>query len=89
VPATTDSPSPESDPRARLDELPPSAKLVLWQLERRGAATQGQLADETLLPRRTVRSALDALEERDLVREELYVPDARKRVYHAEPVRTA
>ena len=81
--------TPEQERRAQLTDVPPSAKLVHWELERNGPATQGQLAEQTLLPQRTVRSALDELEESELVRKELYVPDARKKVYHAEPVRTA
>lgn len=87
MPATIHTSEPE--PRAQLSEVPPSAKLVHWELERNGPATQGQLADQTLLPQRTVRYALDTLEDSDLVRKELYLPDARKKVYHAEPVRTA
>lgn len=87
MPATINTPEPER--RAQLSEVPPSAKLVHWELERNGPATQGQLADQTLLSQRTARSALDTLEESKLIRKELYVPDARKKVYHAEPVRTA
>lgn len=71
----------------RLLDAPPSAKLVHWVLERNGPATQSQLADETLLPQRTVRYALDALEDVDFVQKKRYVPDARKKVYYAEPVR--
>jgi DNA-binding MarR family transcriptional regulator len=80
---------PESERRSRLSDVPPSAKLVHWDLERNGPATQGQLSERTLLSQRTVRSALDALEDAELVGKELYIPDARTKVYHATPVRTA
>jgi|AntDeeMetagen285_2_1112576.scaffolds.fasta_scaffold01056_6 DNA-binding MarR family transcriptional regulator len=87
--ATTITDDTGAERRARLSDAPPSAKLVHWELERNGPATQGQLSDRTLLSQRTVRSALDALEDAGLVEKEIYVPDARKKVYHAEPIRTA
>lgn len=62
-------------------ELPPSAKLVYKALEYEGTMTQGQLADETLLPRRTVRAALSRLEDAGAVEERVFVPDARKSTY--------
>lgn len=65
----------------RLTALPPSAKLVYKILEYEGALTQTGLADATLLPKRTVRSALVELKAADLVDEEVYFPDARKRLY--------
>lgn len=86
---TTTTQEAGAERQERLSDAPPSAKLVHWELERHGPATQGQLTDETMLPQRTVRSALDALEASDLVWKERYIPDARKKVYHAEPVRTA
>jgi len=86
---TTTSEYSESERRAQLSDVPPSAKLVHWDLERNGPATQGQLSERTLLSQRTIRSALDALEDAGLVEKEIYVPDARKKVYHAAPVRTA
>jgi len=61
--------------------LPPSAKLVYKTLEYEGPLTQGQLASESLLPARTVRYALSTLEEAELVTEELFLQDARKRLY--------
>ena len=64
-----------------LDDLPPSAKLVYKTLEYEGPLTQGQLAAESLLPARTVRYALASLQDADAVEEELYIQDARKRLY--------
>lgn len=67
--------------RDRLRELPPSAKLVAKILETDGALSQGQLAEESLLPDRTVRYALNRLEESKLVESRYSVQDARKQVY--------
>jgi DNA-binding MarR family transcriptional regulator len=62
-------------------DLPPSAKLVAKVLEYNDTLTQSQLAEETLLPARTVRYALNRLEERDVVASRFSFSDARKRLY--------
>jgi DNA-binding MarR family transcriptional regulator len=62
-------------------ELPPSAKLVAKVLEYNETLTQSQLADETLLPPRTVRYALNRLEEEGVVTSRFSFSDARKRLY--------
>ena len=67
--------------RSRLESLPPSAKLVYKTLQYEGPLTQSQLAAESLLPARTVRYALSTLEDEGVVDEELYIQDARKRLY--------
>lgn len=64
-----------------LEDLPPSAKLVYTVLENEGHLTQTQLADETMLATRTVRTALDKLKTADLVEERAYPADARKNLY--------
>jgi DNA-binding MarR family transcriptional regulator len=83
--ATTEKPaeSPMSDPefRERLRELPPSAKLVATVLDGASPLSQGQLAEESLLPDRTVRYALNRLEEEELVDSRYSFHDARKQVY--------
>lgn len=66
---------------AALSELPPSAKLVAKTLEHEGELTQPQLADQTLLAGRTVRSALSELEDADVVTSRSSVIDARKTLY--------
>ncbi|ELZ74346.1 transcription regulator, ArsR like protein [Haloferax elongans ATCC BAA-1513] len=71
----------EAEFRERLRELPPSAKLVAKVLESDAPLSQGQLADESLLPDRTVRYALNRLEESDLVGSRYSFKDARKQVY--------
>lgn len=67
--------------RERLRELPPSAKLVAKVLETDAPLSQGKLAEESLLPDRTVRYALNRLEESDLVESRYSFQDARKQVY--------
>ncbi|UPV99180.1 winged helix-turn-helix domain-containing protein [Halorussus gelatinilyticus] len=82
---TTDEPPVaeqlSDDFRDRLRELPPSAKLVAKVLETDAPLSQGQLAEESLLPDRTVRYALNRLEEEDLVDSRYSFQDARKQVY--------
>lgn len=67
--------------RDRLRELPPSAKLVAKVLEADSPLSQGQLAEESLLPDRTVRYALNRLEDEELVGSRYSFRDARKQVY--------
>ena len=76
-----DDPLSDSEFRDRLRELPPSAKLVAKVLETDSPLSQGQLADESLLPDRTVRYALNRLEEDELVNSRYSFQDARKQVY--------
>jgi len=72
----------ETEFRDRLRELPPSAKLVAKVLETDQPLSQGQLVDESLLPDRTVRYALNRLEESELVGSRYSFKDARKQVYY-------
>ncbi|MGM0604700.1 MAG: MarR family transcriptional regulator [Halobacteriota archaeon] len=72
------------EPTDRWDvvrDLPPSAKLVAKVLDYNDTLTQSQLAEETLLPPRTVRYALSRLEERGAVESRFSFSDARKRLY--------
>lgn len=71
----------ETEFRDRLRELPPSAKLVAKVLEGDAPLSQGQLAEESLLPDRTVRYALNRLEESELIGSRYSFKDARKQVY--------
>ena len=64
-----------------LEDLPPSAKLVLKVLEYKGALTQKQIIQESMLSARTVRYALERLEELDVVEEDIYFADARQNLY--------
>ena len=71
----------ESGGWAAIEELPPSAKLVAKVLEYNDTLTQSQLAEETLLPPRTVRYALTRLEDVGVVDSRFSFADARKRLY--------
>ncbi|MFB6308755.1 MAG: winged helix-turn-helix transcriptional regulator [Haloarculaceae archaeon] len=71
-----------SEFRDRLRELPPSAKLVAKVLETDAPLSQSQLAEESLLPDRTVRYALNRLEDAELVGSRYSFQDARKQVYY-------
>ena len=71
-----------SEIEAAVASLPPSAKLVYKTLQYEGPMTQSQLADSSLLPQRTVRHALNKLEDVNVVEESIYIMDARKSNYH-------
>jgi DNA-binding MarR family transcriptional regulator len=64
-----------------VEDLPPSAKLVAKVLEYNDTLTQSQLADETMLPPRTVRYALSRLKDAGVVTSRFSFADARKRIY--------
>lgn len=64
-----------------IEDLPPSAKLVYKVLEYDGPMTQKQLVDETMLAPRTVRYALERLDNADAVSETVYIEDARQTLY--------
>jgi DNA-binding MarR family transcriptional regulator len=70
--------------REQLRELPPSAKLVAKVLETEAPLSQGQLAEESLLPDRTVRYALNRLSDAELVGSRYSFQDARKQVYYLD-----
>ena len=76
----TDDGTEEADGES-LRDLPPSAKLVAKVLEYEETLTQAELAEETLLPPRTVRYALSRLEEVGAVESRFSFSDARKRLY--------
>ncbi|GKZ12150.1 ArsR family transcriptional regulator [Haladaptatus sp. W1] len=78
---TTENRLQDVDSTAAIRDLPPSAKLVAKVLEYNETMTQSELADETLLPPRTVRYALTRLEDENLVDSRFSFSDARKRLY--------
>lgn len=73
--------SAEADRWAPVRDLPPSAKLVAKILDYEETLTQSQIAEETLLPARTVRYALTRLEDEGVVSSRFSFTDARKRIY--------
>ncbi|MFB6070985.1 MAG: winged helix-turn-helix transcriptional regulator [Halanaeroarchaeum sp.] len=64
-----------------LQDGPPSAKLVFKVLEYDGPLTQKQLVEESMLSARTVRYALQRLEDCGVVEERIYFADARQNLY--------
>ncbi|MGQ3328580.1 MULTISPECIES: MarR family transcriptional regulator [Halorubrum] len=82
--SATDAVTAEEDVTDRwsaVRDLPPSAKLVAKVLDYNDTLTQSELAEETLLPPRTVRYALSRLEEEEVVDSRFSFADARKRLY--------
>ena len=82
--STTESLQTEDDATGTWDDvrdLPPSAKLVAKVLEYNDTMTQQEIAEETLLPARTVRYALNRLEEENVIDSRFSFSDARKRLY--------
>ena len=75
---------PERGTWEDVRELPPSAKLVAKVLEYNDTMTQQQIAEESLLPARTVRYALSRLEEENVIDSRFSFSDARKRLYSLE-----
>jgi len=71
---------PETD-REEIEDLPPSAKLVYKVLEYTGPLTQKGIVEESMLSARTVRYALERLEEVGAVEEDVYFADARQNLY--------
>jgi DNA-binding MarR family transcriptional regulator len=64
-----------------LADLPPSAKLVFKVLEYKGPLTQKGIVEESMLSARTVRYALERLDDIGLVEEDVYFADARQNLY--------
>ena len=67
-----------------LSDLPPSAKLVYKVLEYNGPMTQKDIVEESMLSARTVRYALERLEDIEIVTEDVYFADARQNLYEIE-----
>ncbi len=64
-----------------IADLPPSAKLVYKVLEYNGPLTQKGIVQESMLSARTVRYALERLDEIGVVEEDVYFADARQNLY--------
>ena len=77
----------DTDGSESLDDLPPSAKLVYKVLEYDGPLTQKGIVQESMLSARTVRYALERLENIGIVDEDVYFADARQNLYQLnEPI---
>jgi predicted transcriptional regulator len=64
-----------------IADLPPSAKLVYKVLEYNGPLTQKGIVEESMLSARTVRYALERLDEVGIIEEDVYFADARQNLY--------
>jgi predicted transcriptional regulator len=64
-----------------IEDLPPSAKLVYKVLEYNGPLTQKGIVKESMLSARTVRYALERLDEVGVIKEDVYFADARQNLY--------
>jgi predicted transcriptional regulator len=64
-----------------IADLPPSAKLVYKVLEYNGPLTQKGIVEESMLSARTVRYALERLDEVGMIEEDVYFADARQNLY--------
>lgn len=67
-----------------IDDLPPSAKLVFKVLEYDGPLTQKRIVEESMLSARTVRYALERLQEGGYVDKSVYFKDARQSLYNID-----
>ncbi|WP_396610327.1 MarR family transcriptional regulator [Haloferax sp. S1W] len=84
--STTEAVERQSEPQSEdrwetVRDMPPSAKLVAKILDYEDTLTQSEIAEESLLPPRTVRYALSRLEEEGAVDSRFSFSDARKRLY--------
>ncbi|PYZ02977.1 ArsR family transcriptional regulator [Halogeometricum sp. wsp3] len=70
----------DSDGEAIAD-LPPSATLVYKVLQYDGPLTQKGIVEESMLSARTVRYALERLDEVGVIDEDVYFADARQNLY--------
>lgn len=69
----------------RFAELTPTAKLIYKVLEFNGHMTQFDLINETKLPGRTLRRALELLSEKGFVTQKTSAGDKRKKIYYLKP----
>jgi len=65
----------------KMENLPPSLKFVFKVLELKGMLTQKEIIEETYLPSRTVRYALNRLKKEGFIEERLYFKDGRQCLY--------
>ncbi|EMA54286.1 hypothetical protein C450_06460 [Halococcus salifodinae DSM 8989] len=70
----------------RLMSLSPSAKLVYRALENDHPLTTQEIHEETLLPPRTARYALNKLTDANLVTEQVNPHDPRSQLYIPQPI---
>lgn len=64
-----------------ITEMPPATRLVAFSLGVNGEQTQREIIATTGLAQRTVRNALDRMDDRDIIEERINMHDARQTVY--------
>jgi len=67
--------------RSKYEQLPPSAKAVLQVLVEESELSHEQIVNQCSLPERTVRYAINRLEEAEFVKATHSLHDARIRLY--------
>lgn len=73
-----------NDGKQKLVDLPPSAKLVYYVISEKGPLTQKAIIGESLLPARTVRDALNRLEDLSAITKQIDLSDPRQRLYESD-----
>lgn len=64
-----------------ISNMPPSVKLIYRTLQQRGELTQKEIIDETMLPERTVRHALEKMFKQKILNKKTNLTDARQAMY--------
>lgn len=86
IASNTSNPESAKNRYRRLENLPPSAKLVYLVLVKEHKMSREDLERHTYLSGRTVRHALSHLRDEGLVEQEINLRDARINLYRALPV---
>lgn len=73
-----------NDGKQELVDLPPSAKLVYYVIVEKDSLTQKAISNESLLPVRTVRNALNRLEDLNAITKRINLSDPRQRIYESD-----
>lgn len=71
----------DTETRAQIADLPPSAKLIYLVLEYNDQLTQKAIVEESFLSARTVRYAINRLEEIGVIDSQVSFQDARQTLY--------
>lgn len=82
---TADKPQQPGPSAEDIDELPPSAKLVLQSLHGTDGHTTSELAEEADLAERTIRYALAQLDEMGIIESQYLLSDPQTRKYMLTP----
>ncbi|MFX1571491.1 MAG: MarR family transcriptional regulator [Promethearchaeota archaeon] len=67
--------------KSKLFSLSPSSKFILYLLKQRGALTQKEILEKSLLPKRTVAYALKSLQENKFISKSKDMKDKRLSIF--------